>query len=441
MKKPFAFQILAVVALAFQLGGAFAAEAAPVPILKFAAKTDRADAFYKKGETVTFSFSLTDKAKPVADGEVKWTLSKDGFGSIGTGSAKLDNGNITVTGKLDEPGILQCRVSYQAGKNAPAVTALAGAAIDPLELKPSLPVPDDFDAFWAGQKKKLAEIPLKATLTEVKSAAKDVASFDVQIECAGGVPVSGYFAKPEASQSKSLPIILTVHGAGVRSAGLSGACGWAARGFLAMDINAHGIPNGKPDAFYKELADGKLKDYRSFGRDSRETCYFVNMFLREIRALDYLCSLPEWDGRNVIVYGGSQGGFQAFAAAGLDERVTFFAAGVPAGCDHSGNVVGRIAGWPKLVPIGPDGKPDPKVLEAARYVDNVNFATRTKAKGCIVTTGFIDTTCPPSSVYTAYNALTIPKQIHTDPLAGHTSTPGAAAAMQKAVMEYIKTAK
>lgn len=438
MKK---LPLLVVIALCFQFSGVFAADAAPAATLKFAAKTDRADAFYKKGEIVTFSFALTDKEKPVTDGEVKWTLSKDGFGSISTGSAKLDNnGSISVTGKLEETGFLQCKVSYQASKS-PAVTALAGAAIDPLELKPSLPVPDDFDAFWVEQKKKLAAIALKPTLTEVKSTAKDVSSFDVQMECVGGVPVSGYFAKPAAAQSKSLPIILTVHGAGVRSAGLSGACGWAAKGFLAMDINAHGIPNGKPDAFYKELADGKLKGYPQFGRESRETCYFVNMFLREIRALDYLCSLPEWDGKTVVVYGSSQGGFQAFAAAGLDERVTFFAAGVPAGCDHSGNVVKRIAGWPKLVPNGADGVPDAKVLEAARYVDNVNFATRTKAKGCIVTTGFIDTTCPPSSVYTAYNALTIPKMMHTDPLAGHTNTPAATAAMNKAVMEYVKSMK
>ncbi len=436
-----AFPVLALYVLALQFSGAFAVEAAPVSPLKFAAKTDRADAFYKKGETVTFSFALTDKEKPVTDGEVKWTLSKDGFGSLGTGSAKLENGSVTVTGKLDEPGVLQCRVSYQASTDAPAVTALAGAAIDPLELKPSLPVPDDFDAFWAEQKKKLAAIPLKPTLTEVKSPVKDVTSFDIQIECVGGVPVSGYFAKPSNAQPKSLPIILTVQGAGVRSAGLGGACGWAAKGFLAMEINAHGIPNGKPDAFYKELADGKLRDYRAIGRESRETCYFVNMFLREIRAIDYLCSLPEWDGKSVIVYGGSQGGFQAFVAAGLDERVTFFAAGVPAGCDHSGNVAGRIAGWPKLVPLGADGKPDPKVLEAARYVDNVNFATRTKARGCVVTTGFIDTTCPATSVYVAYNALTIPKSIHTDPLAGHTSSPAAGTAMQKAVTEYLKSAK
>jgi cephalosporin-C deacetylase-like acetyl esterase len=421
---------------------AFAADA-PVAPLKLTARTDRPDAFYKKGETVTFLFELTNKGEPVADGELKWTLSKDGFGSLSTGVVKLDNGKAGITGKLDECGFLQCRVSYPAPKETPPVAATAGAAVDPLELKPSLPVPDDFDAFWAAQKQKLAAVPLKSQLTPVPTPGnpKAVDCFDAQIDCAGETPVSGYFAKPKDAQAKSLPVILLVQGAGVRSSILANAATWAAKGFLAMDINAHGIPNGKPDSYYKELADGKLKDYRAFGREARETCYFVTMFLREIRALDFLCSQPEWDGKRVIVYGGSQGGFQAFAAGALDERVTFFAAGVPAGCDHSGNVAGRIAGWPKLVPLGSDGKPDPKVLEAARYVDNVNFAARTHAKGCIVTVGFIDTTCPPSSVYTAYNALTIPKSIHTDPLAAHTITPAAGAAMQKAVMDYLAATK
>jgi len=130
-----------------------------------------------------------------------------------------------------------------------------------------------------------------------------------------------------------------------------------------------------------------------------------------VRAIDFLCSQPEWDGKTVVVFGSSQGGFQSFAAGYLDERVTFIVPGVPAGCDHTGEVVGRINGWPKLVPKLPDGKPDPKVQEVSRYFDNVNFATHTKAKGAQVTVGFIDTTCPPSTVYAAYNAYAGKKDI------------------------------
>jgi cephalosporin-C deacetylase-like acetyl esterase len=164
------------------------------------------------------------------------------------------------------------------------------------------------------------------------------------------------------------------------------------------------------------------------------------MFLRLVRAIDFLTAQPEWDGRTLIVHGSSQGGAQSIVAAGLDPRVTFFAAGVPAMCDHTGVAVGRVNGWPKMVPNLPDGKPAPAILEAARYYDAMNFATRSKAPG-IMTVGFIDTTCPPTSVYAAYNALTTPKQIFNDPPSTHAVSAKANQAMRDAIFKHVEAMK
>lgn len=396
--------------------------------------TDRADALYKQGETVTFKLELTLDKRPVADAEVQWTITKDGVPPTTSGKVKLANGAATITGKLEEPGFLLCRATFTSADKK-AYTGLGGAGIDPLKIKPSQPVPADFDAFWAAQKKQLAAVPVNARLSPVKQATAGVAAFDLQADSVGA-PVSGYFAKPEGAKPKSLPIILTVHGAGVRGSSLGGATSWAKQNFLAMDINAHGLPNGQPDKFYSDLAAGELKDYRTRGRESRDTVYFRGMFLRLVRALDFLTAQPEWDGKTVVVSGSSQGGYQAIVAAGLDARVTFLAAGVPAGCDHTGFKVGRINGWPKFIATGE--QPPANVVEAVRYYDAMNFATRTKA-GAVFTVGFIDTTCPPSSVYATYNNVSGKKSIHHDPDAGHTNTPKASEAMRKAVLEHVKT--
>lgn len=398
---------------------------------------DRPDALYKQGETVSFHVTLELDKQPVNGDEIAWSTSKDGVAPKASGKAKIENGKAIITGKLDEAGFLTCFVTYQTNKLS--FKATAGAGIDPLKIKPSLPVPQDFDAFWKAKKAELAKVAMDAKLTSVKSGAEGVEAFDLQAASIGA-PVSGYFARPVGAKPKSLPAILTVHGAGVRSSSLPGPVGWAKQGLLAMDINAHGIPNGKPDQFYTDLANGELKDYRAVGRDSRDTIYFLGMCLRLVRAIDFLTSQPEWDGKTVVVYGSSQGGLQAIAAAGLDPRVTFIAAGVPAGCDHSGVVVNRISGWPKIVPNDKDGKPDAKVLEAARYIDCMNFATRTKAGG-IFTVGFIDGTCPPTSVYAAYNNFTGQKEIFNDIKAGHTNTPKATEAMRKAVLKHIADQK
>lgn len=411
-------------------------KAEPDSPIKIVARAERKDALYHQGEAVGFRIAVTDADRP-AVGLIEWTIVKDGLPTEQKGSAQLVEGKAAVTGSLNEPGFLQVRVVYRADAKAkPApVIGLGGAAVDPTEIKRSLPVPDDFDAFWDGMKKKLAAVPVEPKLLPVKSPVKDVASFDVTAP-ALGLQVSAYMAKPVGAKPKSLPIILTVHGAGVNDSSLGGSSGWASRGFLAMDMNAHGLPNGKPKQYYTDLYAGPMKDYRYENKDDREKAYFTGMMLRLVRALDVLTAQPEWDGKHVIVSGASQGGYQAIAAAGLDARVTFFAAGVPAGCDHSGMMANRIAGWPKIVPMK-DSKPDQAVLEAYRYIDCMNFATRTKAAGAYFTVGFIDTTCPPTSVYAAYNQLGIPKEIYNDILSGHSHSQAARDGMTKAVLKHV----
>ena len=413
-----------------------AKKAEPESPIKIAARAERKDATYRQGEKVVFQLRVTDQGKPAA-GVVEWTIVKDGLPTEQKGVTELRDGKAVAVGSLDEPGFIQVRAVYRAGPKAKAapVVGLGGAAIDPTSIKPSLPVPDDFDAFWDDMRKKLAAVPVEPSIRPVKAPTAGVESFDVTAT-ALGQPISAYMAKPVGAKPRSLPIILTVHGAGVNDSSLGGSASWAARGFLAMDMNAHGLPNGKPRQYYADLYAGPMKGYRYENRNDREKGYFTGMMLRLVRAIDVLTAQPEWDGKHVVVSGASQGGYQAIAAAGIDGRVTFFAAGVPAGCDHSGMLANRIAGWPKIVPVL-DGKPDMKVVEAARYVDCVNFAARTKAKGAYFTVGFIDTTCPPTSIYAAYNQLPIPKQIYDDIPSGHSHSQAARDGMTQAVLRHV----
>jgi cephalosporin-C deacetylase-like acetyl esterase len=413
-------------------------QVAPSAALKVVARAERANATYQVGEKIMFAVSVEEKGKPANGSLIDWVIVKDGLATEQKGFSSVVDGKATVVGSLNEPGFLQLKVTahrLDARSKPLAVSAMAGAAVEPTKIPLSLPVPDDFDAFWDGMRKKLAAVPVAPAVRPVKSPLPEVESFDVTAP-ALGQPISAYMAKPAGAKPRSLPIILTVHGAGVNDSSLGGSASWAAKGFLAMDMNAHGLPNGKPRQYYADLYAGPMKGYRYENRDDREKSYFTGMMLRLVRAIDVLTAQPEWDGKHVVVSGASQGGYQAIAAAGIDGRVTFFAAGVPAGCDHSGMLVNRIAGWPKIVPVE-DGKPDLKVVEAARYIDCVNFAARTKAKGAYFTVGFIDTTCPPTSIYAAYNQLNIPKQIYDDIPSGHSHSQAARDGMTKAVLKHV----
>jgi len=395
--------------------------------------SDRPDAFYTENEKVTFTIAARDGTSELDAATVDWTLSVDGHKTLASGKGT------TVSGSLDRPGFLLVTATYTAA-DGKKITGYGAAGISPAAIPPSMPAPDDFDAFWAAQKEKLAAVPMTVTATphplaDARDAALEAA--DVSIVCEeNGPPVSGYFAKPKNAAAKSLPAVLWVHGAGVRSASLPSALGGARDGFLSMDINAHGIPNGKPEAFYKALSDGELKTYRFDGNTDREKSYFRGMFVRLVRAIDFLTSQPEWDGKTVAVIGHSQGGLQALVAGGLDERVTFIGSGVPAGCDHTGMQVDRIAGWPKIVPRLADGSYDPAAIEASRYIDAVNFAARCKAEA-IVSVGFIDRTCPPTSVYAAYNVLPGKKSMLNYPAMGHASTDEIRQKFREALLKHV----
>jgi cephalosporin-C deacetylase-like acetyl esterase len=383
---------------------------------------DKADAIYHQGEVVTFNIDMQDNKQPAADGtNVDWTLTKDGVQPpLQTGTATLQGGKATITGTMTEPGFLRCEVTYKKDKDT--FVAPAAAAIDPDQIKPSMPVPDDFDAFWDAKKKALAAVPINAKLTPVDVPAVyqsngPLEGFELQADCIGN-PASGYYVRPAGAKPKSCPAILYVEGAGIRSAEVGVAARWANKGFLSIDLNAHGLPNGKPREFYDDLAKGDLKDYKKMGIESRDTYYFLGMYLRDLRAIDFLTSQPEWDGHTLIVQGVSQGGGQSFAVTGLDPRVSYMVAGLPALTDLTGAVAGRIAGWPRSIPAGADGKPDAAAVETSRYFDGVNMASRIKVPVYLYI-GFVDNITPPTCSFAAANAITSKKQIVNGTDYGH----------------------
>jgi cephalosporin-C deacetylase-like acetyl esterase len=123
-------------------------------------------------------------------------------------------------------------------------------------------------------------------------------------------------------------------------------------------------------------------------------------------------------------------------AGGIDDRVTVIASGVPAICDHGGRETGQINGWPKIVPYDANGVANAKALQASRYIDAVNFASRFQGKA-IMSVGFVDRTCPPSSCYAAFNVLDVKpgdKTMLNEPLMGH----AAPAHIKDAFFEFIK---
>lgn len=397
---------------------------------------ERPEALYALDESFAFLIYVDQGGVPVETGRVQWELITDALRTVDRGTAEVIDGVARVEGRLQAPGFVRLKATVM-DKTGP-VTNQAAVGVGADLIEPARPAPDDFDAFWAAKKSELAQVPVRADVRQVGSGVAGIVAYDVQVD-ALGAPVSGYLAMPADAKPGSLPAIITLQGAGVNSAWLNVATDWAREGMLSMNINAHGIPNGMPSSYYTNLANGELNNYRFQGRHSRDEWYFLGMFLRVVRAIDYITSRPEWDGKTLILYGSSQGGAQALAGAGLDERVTFFVAAVPGMADLSGFLKDRPMGWPSMV--GEFTRMDPayarQVLETLPYFDTAYFAQRTKADG-IFSVGFLDPTCAPSTVYAAYNVMPNKKSIFNDVAAAHQNTPEALRVLRQAVLDHVK---
>ena len=122
------------------------------------------------------------------------------------------------------------------------------------------------------------------------------------------------------------------------------------------------------------------------------------MYLRDSRAIDYIATRPDWDGKNIVVMGTSMGGHQSLVAAGLNPKVTAVIVNEPAGADSNGDLHGRRAGYPNWP------SENPQVMETALYFDTVNFASRIRAP-TLAAMGFIDTIVPPVGVWIAIDQI------------------------------------
>ena len=282
-----------------------------------------------------------------------------------------------------------------------------GAAVEPTKLQPSTAQPADFDTFWEGKIKTLKEVPVNPQLTPGTTNREGIEFANLKLDSLGST-VHGYFAKP--AREGKFPAIVIFQWAGVYAVSPNEVQQRASEGWLAINIDSH---DKEPSQ-----ATGPPANYQSIGNTNREDSYFLKMYLRDYRAIDYITSRPEWDGKTLVVMGTSMGGQQSLCLAGLHPKVTHLIVHVPSGADSNGRLHGRQAGYPNW----PSNNPE--VMNTALYFDTVNFASRITATS-LVSMGFIDTTSPPAGVWTAFNQIKGPKEAAPMIEAGHNnvSTP------------------
>lgn len=377
-------------------------------------ETNRSALSYQPGDEMVYTFKADLDGQPADGLFLSWKRRGDD-GKTESGRSPA-NQPLVVRTSLDRPGFVSVDVTLtdadgkavrhhftnQAGQaKSRTITFYGGTGVQ-AETLTDCGEPADFDAFWAKQKQRLAAVPFKdgVTLKKVKTV-NGVDIYAVSIPCAGPRPVTGYLQVPVGAQPKSLPGLVTFRGYGT---GIQQPPKTADRRYLKLDINAHGQELGREPEYYREFFKSIRSGKYNYAFDPEqnadpERAFFNGMALRVLRALEYVKSRPEWNGRDLVASGGSQGGLQTMWAAALDPNVTAARPSVTWCCDLAGTAKKqRISGPWRL-----------EYVPALDYYDPVFMAKRiSKARVDITRAGLGDYTCPPSGLAVCYNNLATP---------------------------------
>lgn len=376
---------------------------------------DHEDWVYRTGEQARFTVQVLKYGNPVNNATIDFEAGPEMLPDTKKEGVQLKNGKAEFTGTMKTPGLYRIRVWAVAdGKR---YEGIATAAFEPQNIKPTVADPADFDTFWStalSEARKLNLDPKFTLLPERCSSLSNV----YHVSFVNDGPSSrmyGILAVPK--KPGKYPAILKVPGAGIRP--YAGDVRNADKGIITLEVGIHGVPVNLDPQVYLDLNGGALAGYNSVRMNDRNSHYYKRVYLGCVKAVDFIHSLPEFNGTDIAVTGGSQGGALTVVVAGLDSRIKYAAAMYPALCDHTGYLNKRAGGWPHYFR---DREPKPGEVETLAYYDVVNFARRVKAPG-FYTWGFNDLTCPPTSMYSAYNVITAPKELVLFQETGHWTFP------------------
>ncbi len=362
----------------------------------FLLQTDRPALSYRVGEPIVMTVTAKDHTQPAECRYVRYHLatddgqSKDGLARITPYSPLV----LSVT--LSRPGFVHliCRAMTPDDTPDPGFEVLeggAGADVESISYADTLP--DDYADFWGKIEKQIENFTPQLLSKEpvpVPFAGDDYTSFDVRISTPIDTPASGYLTLPNTPGC--YPIYLWFEGYSV-----CGAKKFYMPNAITLSVNAHGIENG----FDTILMNQKYPQLLAYGFSKEEnaspdTCYWKNMAIRNLCAAKFAQTLPKWDGRNLILKGGSQGALQATTAAAHCRAVTRLEIAIPWFCNLKAESNGYLPGW------------RPAFAPGLRYFDTVAQATGVTCT-TIIDAYLGDYTCPPATVMALYNTLSCKK--------------------------------
>ena len=280
--------------------------------------------------------------------------------------------------------------------------------------KPVRNEPADFDDFWRETLSEARQHDLYAEFAPFDCGLETVSVYDVTFAGFGGAPIKAWYMRPRQADAP-LPAVVEYIGYGGGRGFPHEWLAFPSAGFayLVMDTRGQGsvwrrgdtpdMPNGVNPAGPGFMTQG-IHDPRTY--------YYRRLYTDAARAVDAISSRDDVDAARIAVTGISQGGGLSISTAGLHDSVAVCMPDVPFLLDFRRAV--DITPTTPYIEIANYLKTHRDKVDLVfgnlGYFDGVNFAARMRARAWF-SVGIMDTVCPASTVFAAYNHVPGEKDI------------------------------
>lgn len=289
------------------------------------------------------------------------------------------------------------------------------------------PRPADFDAYWDRALAEMEAVDPQVSLTPATYQHPAVECFDLYFTGTHGARVYAKYLRPK-QRKEQIPAILQFHGYTGSSGDWTVLTASATAGFAVAALDCRGQGGRSEDVGGVKGDTMRGQIIRGLDDPDPDRLLFRDIYLDTALLAKIVASFPEVDGERLAARGGSQGGGLTLACASL-ANIKVAAPVYPFLTDYK-----RV--WDMDLAKGayeelklyfrhfdPTHAREEEVFTKLGYIDVQHLAPRIRGKVHMYT-GLMDTTCPPSSQFAAYNKITTEKNVVFYPDFGHENLPG-----------------
>ncbi|WP_348639018.1 acetylxylan esterase [Curtobacterium sp. 9128] len=292
-----------------------------------------------------------------------------------------------------------------------------------LAYRGSVVEPDDFDHFWTTTLADARQHPIDVAVDRVATGLTTLDTYDVTFAGWAGQRIHAWLTVPAGtSPDAPLPAVVEYIGYGGGRGLPTEQLLWASAGYahLLMDTRGQGSGWSAGDTPDPDGSGPAVSGVMTRGIESPETYYYRRLTTDAVRAVDAARAIDLVDPARVAVLGVSQGGGMAIAVSGLVEGLAGVFPRVPFLCDFPrGTTITDAYPYREIAQyLTVHRTKRDRVFGTLAYFDGVLHAARATAPAWY-STALMDPTCPPSTVYAAYNAHGGPKEMTVWEFNGH----------------------